>query len=119
MRRLSTVTGTPYRTLQNYLGGTHPMPAPTLARIADALEVSADWLLFARPATFDRDCLKRALDMLDAQRNALQRFDSGASLGALAIIFDGVYSDLYSDRHGSSADSKTAKPGATRRRRGR
>lgn len=44
-RELSTVTGIPYRTLQNYLLGIHEMPAEALRRICRALDISADWIL--------------------------------------------------------------------------
>src|SRR3546814_6185854 len=45
MKGLSKEAGIPYGTLQGYLLERHPMPAEALGKIAEILDVSADWLI--------------------------------------------------------------------------
>lgn len=64
MRSLADATGVPYKSLQNYLRGTSPFPAEVVARIAQELNVSADWLIFGVAARFNQATLFEALKML-------------------------------------------------------
>lgn len=67
LRRMATEIGMPYRTLQDRLSGRQTIPVEALDKIATALRVSADWLLFGRRAAFDPVILSEALDTLDGQ----------------------------------------------------
>lgn len=92
LRDLSDATGLPYRTLQNYLLETRPMPARALALIAEALNVSADWLLLGREPLLDKDIIKWVLeDFEDFVRPEIER--SGMDAGA--EIFLKLYERMY------------------------
>lgn len=43
--KLERKSDVPERNISNYIAMRHMMPADALAKIAEALEVSADWLL--------------------------------------------------------------------------
>lgn len=59
--QLAERAGVPYRTLQNWLHGTHAMPASAVSPLARALGVSCDWLLTGTPAELEPASMRRAL----------------------------------------------------------
>lgn len=90
MTQLAVKVDTPYPTLQRYLAGERRMPVETFMAIASALEISADWLLFGRPAPLELEKLAKALEAHDNLRQV-----SGAKLSWLdyAKIFAKSYDD--------------------------
>src|SRR3546814_3512616 len=70
---LSKEAGIPYGTLQGYLLERHPMPAEALGKIAEILDVSADWLISGKPARLDTHCAGMALLRLEEMRSGAQR----------------------------------------------
>lgn len=92
LRGLSDATGLPYRTLQNYLLETRPMPARAVALIAEALDVSADWLLMGREPLLDKDIVKWVLeDFDDFVRPEMER----SNIDGAAEIFLKLYERMY------------------------
>src|SRR3546814_16724983 len=69
---LSKEAGIPYGTLQGYLLERHPMPAEALGKIAEILDVSADWLISGKPARLDTHCAGMALLRLEEMRTGAQ-----------------------------------------------
>lgn len=65
LRELAEAAEIPYRTLQNYLLDTSPIPARALAQVAEVLDVSADWLVSGREPNIDKETLKLVLDYFD------------------------------------------------------
>lgn len=110
MRGLSDLTKIPYRTLQGYLLGRYPTPADALARIAEALGVSADWLIFARPATLDRHCLAIAISLLDETRNAAKKTGHDLSLLSLSQMLSDFYEGEYLRLYGSGEGNAESAP---------
>lgn len=85
LRWLSDATAIPYRTLQDYLLERHNIPALALGRIAEALDVSADWLLLGREPMIDKDIIKHVLEDFDEFiRPAIKQ--SGVDAGAEVFI---------------------------------
>ena len=99
MRGLSELTDIPYGTLEGWLRGRHPVPAHALGRVADALDVSADWLIFERPATFDKHSLAVAISILDEVRKAAKKVGAEMSALALAQQLADFYTDNYKETH--------------------
>ena len=77
------------------------MPASALGRIADALDVSADWLIFERPATFDKHSLAVAISILDEVRKSALKVGAEMSALALAQQLADLYTDNYKETHGT------------------
>ena len=92
LRQLSEATELPYRTVQNYLRETSPIPARALARIAKALDVSADWLLFGREPNIDREALKVLLGSFD---RLIKPQITASGLDAAADVFLSLYEFVY------------------------
>jgi len=90
MAQLAVKTDTPYPTLQRYLAGERRMPVDTFMAIARALDVSADWLLFGKPAPLNIRQLAKALEAHDNLREV-----SGNKLSSLehAKVFAKSYED--------------------------
>jgi len=99
MRALSELTEVPYGTLEGWLRGRHPIPAHALGRIAEALDVSTDWLIFERPATFDQDSLAKAISLLDGVREAAVKVEFQMSALALARQLADIYNENYRKLH--------------------
>lgn len=120
MRELADCSGVPYGTLQNYLLGKHNIPAPTLGKIAIALDVSADWLILGRPAHVDAEILAELLHFLET---LLNRTSEKLSQREIAQIFIDEYQHRYAWRSTPSDDEWEAHMHDVgdhpRRRRGR
>lgn len=112
IRRLADETAMPYRTLQDRLTGQQAIPVEALGKIASALHVSADWLLFGREATLDLVILGEALDALDDQGRM--------SLRQRAKWLGEMYQFLYNDEFNVNvqpAAESTTRASARRPRR--
>lgn len=89
IRSLSTSSGIPYRTLQNYLAGTRSMPASALHAICRALDISADLILFGGPK-IDQDALITAVASYERMRT--DTFDKLSNM-TLAYILISMYAE--------------------------
>lgn len=121
IRRLAATAGLPYKTVQNYLSGRHRIPAGALARLAAALDVSADWLVFGQAATFNKEALVDALEIV-ADLRAFAKAGQGATpQEESGALFEKYYSKFYQEylgpRDRSDAPSRhAARPGGPSRR---
>lgn len=96
LRALSQGTGIPYRTFQSYMLAAHTIPAPALGRIAEALDVSADWLILERPPNIDKEVVALSIRLFSGQvQPVLEKF----SLSAGAEIFVKIYERNYFLEH--------------------
>ena len=114
IRKLSSTTGLPYRTLQGWLLGTHAFPAAALGRIAEALGVSTDWLIFGSPAALGRHCLAIAIAKLDEMKSAANRAGHEMSLLSQAQLFADFYKEEYLSIYEGGAPGSDAGAGAGR-----
>lgn len=103
MADLSRATSIPYRSLQNYLSGVNAIPATVAAKVADALEVSADWILLGEAQRFDLEIVAQCLSLAEDVRVL-----SGhkVSFAEVASMFDGFYEKFYRDRYGRTQASE-------------
>lgn len=92
LRELSKATGIPYRSLQNYCLGTSAVPAPALARIAEALDVSADWLLLGTEPKLDKETIEVVLEFFDSVvRPEMDSKDRSAAADAFLKLYEYIY----------------------------
>ncbi len=93
LRDLSDATDIPYRTLQNYLlGTTSGIPVVALAKIAEALDVSADWLILGREPNLDKETLVVVLEYFD---DVIRPQISSTGMEAAADAFLHFYERIY------------------------
>jgi transcriptional regulator with XRE-family HTH domain len=97
MRSLADTADLPYRTLQDYLRGTHSIPAVAIAKIASALEVSADWILRERGAQFDVKITANCLSIIEDVRQLSTHQQPWESC---AVLFTKFYNREYADTYG-------------------
>lgn len=98
LRELSDATGIPSRTLQNYLLGiTTGIPVLAVAKIAEALDVSADWLILGREPNLDKETLMFVLEYFDdVIRPQIASEGVEAAADAFLKFYERVYITHYS-----------------------
>ncbi len=119
LRELSDATGIPSRTLQNYLLGiTSGIPVLAVAKIAEALDVSADWLILGREPNLDRETLLIVLKyFVDVIRAEISSEDLEAAADAFLKFYEHIYIHHYSlpgvavryQRSGKQPDAKAGR----------
>jgi transcriptional regulator with XRE-family HTH domain len=97
IKSLAELANVPFGTLTKYLSGHHAMPARVLPGIAQALDVSADWLLTGEPARLHPKVLKRAMGHLMVMSGA-------PSAEEMARRFYHIYCQDYLWRFSKRAD---------------
>jgi len=97
LRDLSEATDIPYRTLQDYLLGNSRIPVSALAKIAEVLDVSADWLILGREPNLDKETLIVVLEYFDDVIRP-QIASAGMEVAADAFLkfYERVYMHHYS-----------------------
>ncbi|GAB4366867.1 MAG: hypothetical protein Kow00114_25110 [Kiloniellaceae bacterium] len=118
MKGLSKEAGIPYGTLQGYLLERHPMPAEALGKIAEILDVSADWLISGKPARLNTHCAGMALLQLEEMRSSAGKVGHEIAIISAGQLFADFYAQEYRRTHnaGAPADPANTSPAQGQRR---
>src|SRR3546814_8277318 len=71
------------------------MPAEALGKIAEILDVSADWLISGKPARLDPHCAGMALLRLEEMRSGAQRVGHEIAVLTAGQLFVASYTPEY------------------------